>query len=44
LKGAGFPIVEEALHAYAVIEFESPRLVANAQITLDGDVLKGHVE
>ena len=44
-KGSGFPVVEEALNAYAVIEFESPRLVANAQdITLDGHLVQGHVE
>ena len=45
LKCAGFPILEEALYAYPVVEFESPRLVANAQdITLDGHLVEGHVE
>jgi hypothetical protein len=44
-QGTGFPVTEEALTAYAVIEFESPRLVANAQdITIDGHVVALGVE
>ena len=44
-QGSGFPVAEEALGANAVLEFESPRLVANAQdITIDGHLVAPDVE
>ena len=41
----GLPVLEDALGAYATIECESPRLIANPHdITLDGHIVESDVE